>query len=271
MQRSISLARQYLASHLSKVRDFSESARAFDEVLKAEKTSRSLSDADFASVHNQRGLMFERAGDQKKAFAEYQEELRLSRLVAKADPSDLTARLELAIAEAVTGRQEFKVNHSPLGKRQLDAAVESGERLFASNSTEWFIQSLLVVGYAYQGEILSAMGDHAGAEARYSKSLATAVAISQHDPQDLESQLSIAKIHGALGVVLARASRYSDARRELDTSLSLADDLLRIRPQDNETLYLSGLTRDHAAALGGCMDGRRCSGTSRLQVPSLVN
>jgi hypothetical protein len=54
-----------------------------------------------------------------------------------------------------------------------------------------------------QRELLSTMGDQVEAQARYSKALATALAISQHDPQD--------------------------------------------------------------------MDGRHCGGTSRLQVPSLVN
>jgi tetratricopeptide (TPR) repeat protein len=271
MQRAIAVVRLSLAFHLSKARDFAGSARVFDEILSAEKTGRSLSDADLANLHNQRGLMLERAGDQKKAFAEYQEQLRFSQLASKADPSNLTARLDLAIAEALDGTQEFKVNHRPRGKRQLDAAIESGERLFASNSTEWFIQSLLVVGYAYQGEMLSTIGDQAGAQARFSKALGTAVAISQHDTQDLESRLSIAKIHGALGVVLARASRYGEARRELDTSLSLAGDLLRIRPQDSETLYLSGLIRDQVAAVSTCPEGRRCAGTSRLQVPNLNN
>jgi serine/threonine protein kinase/tetratricopeptide (TPR) repeat protein len=271
MQRAIAIAREALAFHLSKARDFAESASIYEEVLSEEQTRRSLSDSDLSVLYNHRGLMLERAGDQEKASAVYREDLRLSQSVAKADPSDLSARLNLAIAEAHVGVQEFRLGHPSQAKRQLDAAIESGERMLASNSTEWFIQSLLVAGYAYQGELLSTMGDQEEARARYSKSLATAVAISQHDPEDLESRLSIAKIHGALGVVLARATRYSDARRELDTSLSLADDLLRIRPRDNETLYLSGLTHDHVAAVGGCMDGRRCSGTSRLQLPSLVN
>jgi serine/threonine protein kinase/tetratricopeptide (TPR) repeat protein len=271
MQRAVSSAMESLAFHLSKARDFAESEKIFEEILREQETHRSLSDSDLTVVYNHRGLMFERAGDQKKATADYREGLRLCQSVAKADPSNLIARLNLDIAEAHVGVQEFRIGHPPRGKRQLDAAIEDGERLSASNSTEWFIQSLLAIGYAYQGELLSTLGDQAGAQVRYTKALGTAVAISQHDTQDLESRLSIVKVHGALGVVLARASRYGEARREFDTSLSLAGDLLRIRPQDGETLYLSGLIDDQVAAVSGCSEGRRCAGTSRLQVPNLNN
>jgi hypothetical protein len=128
----------------------------------------------------------------------------------------------------------------------------------------------LLIGYSYQGEILSRMGNQNAAFEKYSQSLATASELAQNEPQDLESRLSIAKLHTALAVVLAKRGRYSEAQQELRTSLKGSDDLLHMRPQDAEILYIDKMTRDYLAALNPCSSGRVCS-VSSFQLPNLTN
>jgi len=59
-----------------------------------------------------------------------------------------------------------------------------------------------------------------GAQAKYSRALSAANELAQSASGDLESRLSVAKLHTALGVVLARARRYTEARQEFSTALT---------------------------------------------------
>jgi tetratricopeptide (TPR) repeat protein len=127
------------------------------------------------------------------------------------------------------------------------------------------------IGYGYQAEILSLMGDQTEALKKYSRSLTTATELAQDEPQDLEARLSIAKLHTALGVVLSRAGRYSEAQAEFRTTLKDSDELLAMRPHDAETLYLSKMTRDYLTALNRCSLLRICETARRFQLPDLNN
>src|SRR5260370_19349197 len=102
------------------------------------------------------------------------------------------------------------------------------------------------------------MGKQTGGGEYFSKALATATAISQTDPHDLEFPLVIAKLHDSLGVIAARAARNADARQELATAESLAAALLQPRPRDAEALYLSQMIHDQKRALRDCPDTRLC-------------
>jgi len=130
---------------------------------------------------------------------------------------------------------------------------------------------MLLIGYGYSGEILSSIGRQAEAQRRYSRALAEAMAISQVDPQDLESRLQIAKLHVSLGVIAARAARNLDAQQELATAESFTAALLQLHPQDSEALYLADMIRDHKAALKECPDGHLCQGVRQLKLPTLLN
>jgi hypothetical protein len=139
---------------------------------------------------------------------------------------------------------------------------------------ELFYKSLLLIGYSYQGEILSRMDDQNAALKRYSQSRATATGLAQNKPQDLESLLSIAQAPYSVGVVLSKTRRYPEAQAELRTSLKRSDDLLRARPQDAEILYVSKMTHDYLATLNRCSPGRECAqaaGTQSQQLESFAS
>jgi tetratricopeptide (TPR) repeat protein len=134
-----------------------------------------------------------------------------------------------------------------------------------------FCQSLLTVGYSYQGKLLSSLGDQAAAEASYRKALATANTIAGEDSADLESHLSIAKLHAALGVILSRSLRYTEARNEYTASLASFDELLKARPQDAEAIYYAAKVREYVAALDACHDGAAYSPVKHFELPTLVS
>ncbi len=259
-----------LAYHLQKQRAFAEASRVFDEIL-ASDAARHLPPMLLSFVHNYRGNAFERAGDQQRALDDYQVALRLVRLAADAEPADLEARINVAIEQGHVGMQTARLGRPRAGLPQLDEAIHIGERLLAANSTQLFYKNLLVIGYSYHAEILSMLGDQAGAETKYGAALRLATDLSHADREDLESPLSIAKIHAALGVVLARADRYADARRELDAARDGIDRLLRERPEDVEGTYVARMIRDDTAALARCSDGQPCSGARLLPLPMMMN
>jgi non-specific serine/threonine protein kinase/serine/threonine-protein kinase len=271
LERVTALTQLRLAFHLQKARAFAESARVFDMILANERAHPVLGSLNLGYVRNYRGLMFERAGDQQKAREEYEADLSVTRSVANADPADLQARINLAIAEGHVGMQVARLGRPRVGMPQLEGAIEIGERLLRTNPAESYYMNLLVVGYGYQAEILSGLGDHGGAESKYRAALAMAIDVSRRDPQDLESPLSIAKIHAALAVVLARGARYTEARRELASARERIAGLLRLRPGDAEADDVSRFVRDRALVLDSCLDRRSCAGTGVLRLPNLNN
>jgi tetratricopeptide (TPR) repeat protein len=260
-----------LGFHLQKARAFDEAARVFNAVLSDEQTRPVLAAIWLGNAYNNQGLMFERAGDQRKALEAYHVQLRLSSRIADADPSDLTNRINFAIAQAHVGMQTARLGQPAAGKRQLDDAIRMAEALLAANPSMSFYKDLLVIAYGYQAEALSMVGDQAGAEAKCRSALAMATATSRADPDDLESPLTVAKVQVALAVVLGRAARYAEAARELRAARERVSGLLRLRPDDAEAAYVSQVILDNAAALDGCTDGRACNGTSSLRLPSLPN
>ena len=143
--------------------------------------------------------------------------------------------------------------------------------MLADNPYELFYKNLLLIGYSYRGEILSSMADYSGALQEYTRSLAAATEIAQHDPGDLESRLNVAKLHAALGSVRARAAQYSEAKQEFNIAQDSFQELLRIRPRDAEVIHASNATQDAVAVLQKCPTEGPCKGVRAIRLPNINN
>ena len=157
------------------------------------------------------------------------------------------------------------------GQEKLDKAIAEGERLLGANPHALFYESLLLMGHSYQGEILSSMGDRIEAQKRFSQALEMSVQLAENDPADLESRLNIGKLHVDLGVVLARAKRYSEAEQEIKAGSLHLDEVLRIRPHEAEALYVSEMARNNLVALRGCVANGACQTEEAMRLPEPNN
>ena len=266
-QRTIFQATFMLADCLRKNREFHESLKIQDGLLAIVKN---LSGIARFTVYNRRAQLLDEMGDFKGAHRADQQALAAAGAMKEAESRDLAAQINFAIAQGSAGLEYARLGHKTAGQKQVDEAVQIGERLLADNPAELFYKSLLLIGYGYQAEIFSLQGDQRAAQAKYEQSLAAATELAQNDSSDLEPRLSMAKLHAALGVVLARARRYPEARQEVDAALTHFGELLRVRPQDADALYYSGNLRQNLAVLTDCLDGRACK-VSNMHLPNLYN
>jgi eukaryotic-like serine/threonine-protein kinase len=285
-QKALFLSQMRLVFHLSRDREFDEASRVLEELLPDQQPSTATKETSsspdrrspfFAPdpfslyvFYDRRGIMYERQGDSQKALADYRKTLQMTRSSVKADPGSLLAQIAFVIANAKVGMQNVRLGNKAGGK-DVGIAVEACERLRNANPTKSFYESLLVVGYSYQGETLSTFGDQSGARKKYSDALAMATLLRQENPQDLDALLSIAKVHDSLGVVLARGAQYDQAQDEFAAARNRSEELLRIRPQDSEALYLSGLIREHDALLESCSTRRPCDSSTKWRLPNPTN
>jgi tetratricopeptide (TPR) repeat protein len=221
-------------------------------------------------VYNYRGLTFDRAGEYRRALGEYEAQLEIARAAASAEPGDVQATIGVAIAEGDVGIETARLGRPRVGLAEITDAIATGERLLAANPSELFYADLLTVAYAYQAETLSSIGRHMEAAAKYAEALRRATDVSRADPDDLESPLSIAKIHAALGAVLGRAQRYADASKEVEAARGDLARLQHRRPADAEAAYVAALNDANGIALRNCRDHRPCA-AGTLQLPSLLN
>jgi non-specific serine/threonine protein kinase/serine/threonine-protein kinase len=268
--RELILARNVLAFHLSKQRQFDESLRIFGE-LSVAADELQLTDMVRYNVHQCRAIALDRAGDFRRALEERRKNLAVSGAARAADPHDLRFQIAFAAAEGSVAIEEARIGNQVAAKREIEDAIAIGERLLAADPQHLFYKNLLLIGYAYQAEILNLMGDPAGAQKRFTQALEAAAELVRHDPHDLESRLSIAKLHFASGVVLARMTRYPEARQAFAAASNDLDQLLQIRPQDTEALYVSTATRNGLAGLQDCSAGRECPGFLRISLPNFNN
>jgi eukaryotic-like serine/threonine-protein kinase len=285
-QKALFASQLRLAFHLGRAREFAEALRVLDD-LSPDQRPPSVDKEAFGSADRQerlfalepyfqyvfydrRGIIYERQGDPQKALADYQRMLRIARAFVKADPRNLTAQVAVVIANAKVGIQKVRLGNKAAGK-DVSLAVGACEHLLMANPSKSFYESLLFVGYSYEGETLSAFGNQPAAQKKYSDVLALATLLQQENPQDLDSLLSISKTHDSLGVVLARGTRYDQARKEFAAARNSSEELLRIRPQDTEALYLSGLIHEHLALLETCSRGRACGKVAQWRLPTPIN
>jgi len=258
-----------LATHLSKNREFGAALKVYDTLWATTVGLRDVPPTLQYIFYNYRSQLFEDMGNFGRAVEDEHKSLAIARAMTRTDPHDLVARIATALAQGSLGIDEARLGNKVAGKKKLDEAIAVGENLLASDPQELFYKDLLLLGYACEGEILSSMGDQDDAAERYTRSLTTATELAQQDPSNLESHINVAILHGALGVVLAKATRHPEARHELSNASMQLDDLLRLRPQDPEVLYVSRMVRDDLAALEGCVAGHACSGTLAMQLPKL--
>src|SRR5260370_7083406 len=184
-------------------------------------------------------------GDYKRALVEYEKSLVAVKGASEGDASDLEAKLDFEIAKGHIATQQARLGRQRAGLKHLEEAITTIEPLLAANPAKVFYRNVLLIGDGYRGEILSSMGNQTGAREYFSKALATATAISQTDPHDLEFPLVIAKLHDSLGVIPARAARNADALQELPTAESLPAPLLHPRPRHPEPLSPSHIIHAH--------------------------
>jgi len=263
-------ARLLLAFHLSKAREFNQSEQVFNESIASENHRSSPSPAFLMDLYSERGMMLERKGDQAKALADYEQGQKLAELLVKASPDDLNELQRVQIAMAHITVQKVRLGRKDAQPQILDRAIAAGEQMFAANPSELFYRNLLAGGYYYQGEVALLQRKIPVAASRYSKALEMAQSIAMDDPDDLESRVSIAKIHDAIGVVQAQAGHAAQANQEFLAAKNGIREQLELRPQDNEALYVASLVEKHSASLVSCGPARTC-GTLRWQLASPLN
>jgi hypothetical protein len=95
--------------------------------------------------------------------------------------------------------------------------------------------------------------------------------LSQSDPTDLESRISIIKLHHALAVVLARERRYSEALQEENMTLARVTEYLKVRLEDPEALMMAEAVRSSLGDLPLGSEGLPCAAGTRLKLPTLIN
>ena len=152
----------------------------------------------------------------------------------------------------------------------LNTAVATGERLFAANPAEHFYRNLLTGGYSYQGEIFLFSGKSVTAFERYEKALQMAQSIVDRSRKISNRGFRIAKLHDTIGVIRAQIREWDLARHEFDLSEAGLGELLRLRPDDAEALYVSGLVQQHRSLLDACTRTNKCQ-LANWQLASPVN
>ncbi len=260
-----------LANHLRKNREFEESLKIYNSLWSMTQGLRALPVPAQILLYNSRFRLFDDMDKNRHAFDDERKALALARSMVQADPHDLTAQINVALLQGSLGVDEARLGNKVTGMKKLNEAMGAGERLLSANQHELFYQNLLVIGHAYQGEILSSMGMAEQAQAKYSQALKMATDLARNDPEDLESRLNIAKLHVDLGVVLARAKRYPEAQQELGAGLADLHEFLSLRPHDGDALYVSETSRDSLAALQACTARRACEAARTMRLPILNN
>jgi len=260
-----------LAYHLRKNREFDASVKVYDALWSQTNGLQGLPAITQAIFFNHRSRVFDDMEDYVRADKDNRKSWELSQSLMKADPHDLINRINMAGELGTIGIDEARLGHARQGKKKLDDAIKIGEEMLADNPYELFYKNLLLIGYSYRAEILCSIGDLPGAVQQYTRSLTAATEIAQHDPADLESRLNIAKLHAALGLVRARATQYPEAKQEFKTALDNFQELLRLRPQDPETIHASKATQDAMAVVENCSTARPCPGIRELKLPKLNN
>jgi non-specific serine/threonine protein kinase/serine/threonine-protein kinase len=267
-QRSIIRATTLLAFHLNKQRQFVESLKTLDGLVAAEKE---IPPEGRYNIHDWRAMVLTRMGDFRAALVDRHKAFDLINPSVQSDPHDLGAEIGAAAEQGSIGWLEAKLGNNTAGKKRLDTAIHRAESLLAGDPRRFYYKDLLLIGYGYQAEILSSMNDQKGAVQKYSQAISTSTDLEENDSRDLESRLSIGKLHLALGVVLARDGQFPNAREELRIALQCLQEILLIRPQDVEALYILNMVRFTTVELQGCTAGQPCRGVVRLRLPNLIN
>jgi tetratricopeptide (TPR) repeat protein/tRNA A-37 threonylcarbamoyl transferase component Bud32 len=271
VRAALGKARMLLGLHLGKNRDFEDSLRVLTEIIEPGTAETVWPDSVLMISYNWRGEVFEREGDQKRALGDYEHSLAIAKALAQSDVHNLSARITAYIQEGHIFMQHARLGKPEAGLAGLTELVRSVENMRSADPSQSFYLDLLLVGYGYQAEILSTLGDQPAAQKVYSQALATAEELARNDPSNLEARLSIAKLHSALGVISARVGRVRGARQELDVAQRLVEQALVVRPEDHEALHLSAEVRKAAAGLDRCLEPVSCPAVKNLALPVLLN
>jgi len=223
------------------------------------------------TLYNRWGSLDERSGDQVTALERYRKTKELAQARMQADAQDIEAQTIFSIAVAHIGMQETRLGIAGDGIAKLDEAVAQVEKAYEADPAQSFYADLLVVGYAYQAELAVLNNDLRAARAKYALSLKTAEMLAEQDRADLESRLSISKMHAALGVVAAKSGNYTEARQEFGHSLSATEPVLWVQADDTETKYVAANVQKAITAITNCVDGQVCPAGPALRLPDPLN
>ncbi len=253
--QAFAVPRLFLAVHYWKSGALRESLEVLNGLLSAE-TPQSIGSVVLLRTYNWRGHVFERMGDRRSAFHDYQKGLLLAQSVAAAHPDDMDARLDRDILTGLSAWEDARLGRPRNGLRNLNQAL--------------IYLRILIVGYSFRGEILSLLGDQEGARANYSRSLSIADQLAKNEPIDLDAPLQMARAHAALGVLWARSARFREAREQFSASAMGTKQLLARRPADREALNLARSVEGQLNALARCSEGTPCAPVERFQLPALI-
>ena len=267
-RQRLAATQMILAEHYWKKRDLSKSLEVLNGTLSRE-TAQSVGPVLILRIYNWRGHIFVNLGDHRRALRDYRQGLLLAQSVAKADPRDLEARLDVDILTGLSSIEEARLGERRASLQRLNEVLRSIEEMFAANP-ESFYQRILLVGYSFRGEILSARGDQEGGRSDFARCLAIAEDLAKTDPIDLDSRLQAARAHAGLGILWARSADFGRARTELSTSAEVLKQLLAKRPGDAAARDLAGTTQEELSALDGCSAQRPCPSVKQFALPSLI-
>jgi len=268
VRQRLAAAQLSLVMHYWKARAFGKSLEIVDAIFSRE-TLASIGPVWILRIHNWQGHDFVSLGDHRKALESYQQGLVLARSLVAQNPDDMDATLDRDIMTGLSAIEEARLGSRQTALTELNSALTSIEQMFASNP-EPFYRRILLVGYSFRGEILSLLEDQTAARANLSRSLSIAEDFAKNDAGDLDSLLQMGRAHAALGVLWARSSRFDNARRELSSSITLAQRLQAARPRDAEAKYLAESTEKQLSALERCSETAPCTAAAQLQLPSLI-
>jgi non-specific serine/threonine protein kinase/serine/threonine-protein kinase len=257
--------------HFSKLRRFAEAEKVCHQIENGE-FGKNPGDASLRdTLYNRWGILYERAGEQAKALDRYRKTKALGLARLEADRQDVSAQTIVSIATAHIGMQETRLGIPGDGIARLDEAIEQIEKAHSVDPAQSFYSNLLVAGYAYQAEAAVISGNLLAARAKYSQSLMTAEKLAAIDPADLESRLSVAKMHEALGIVAARLGKITEAREEFAAAAKAAEVVLAKRRDDVEVKFVADTTQQQVQAVRECLDGKLCAAARTFRLPDPLN
>src|SRR5258705_1315531 len=244
-----------LGFHLRKQRRFEEANRAIEQTVALEQGLGPKSRPKLLRYWTYYGLMLERQDQQRRALDSYRRALPIALEGAAADADSTSTRLEVSIAKGHVAMQMARLGQPKGNARIVDDAIHTLEGLYAADPTQTFYRNILLAGYGYQAELQYLLGNQSEAFNLYHKSLDIAEQLSQSDPTDLESRISIIKLHHALAVVLARERRYSEALQEENMALARVTEYLKVQLEDPEALMMAEAVRSSLRDLPLCSEG----------------
>jgi eukaryotic-like serine/threonine-protein kinase len=202
-------------------------------------------------------------GKTEDALASFKKAVAIREALAKADPSNVSDQLNLAIARRGLARMLDSAGQ-PGAREQDDGALAITGRLVQLGNTSLEVQAERSTEYELLSDIQSGSGDPTGALDSMKQSFAITHAILKEHPQDRKVQHGAAignvKVANALSDLGSRTEALQSYRTGLDLFESLAKDQTDARSRRElavATYFLSDTLRMNGDAAGALVANRR--------------